>query len=64
MKPQGPYTLKAFMDRVKLERREKQSYAILTGDPDYKALEALIQPSRLPEHPKVELLKQIKAGSC
>ncbi|MEM2321515.1 MAG: hypothetical protein QXS79_06535 [Candidatus Bathyarchaeia archaeon] len=52
------------MDRVKLERREKQSYAILTGDPDYKALEALIQPSRLPEHPKVELLKQIKAGSC
>ncbi|MBS7640647.1 MAG: helicase-related protein [Candidatus Bathyarchaeia archaeon] len=50
------------MDRVRLERHEKQSYAILTGDPDYKALEALMQLSRLPEHPKVELLKQIISG--
>ncbi|MBO3842904.1 MAG: DEAD/DEAH box helicase [Candidatus Brockarchaeota archaeon] len=59
LETQGPHTLKAFMDRVRLERREKQSYAILTSDPEYKALELLIQPSRLPEHPKVELLKQI-----
>ncbi|MEM1990799.1 MAG: helicase-related protein, partial [Candidatus Bathyarchaeia archaeon] len=59
LETQGPRTLKAFMDRVRLERSEKQSYAILTGDPDYKALEAIMQPSRLPEHPKVELLKGI-----
>lgn len=45
------------MDRVRLEGREKQSYVILTGDPNYKTLEALIQPNHLPEHPKVELLK-------
>ena len=58
LETQGPYALKAFMDRIRLERREKQSYAMLAGDQEYKALEALVQRS-LPEHPKVELLKQI-----
>jgi len=58
LETQGPYALKAFMDRVRLERREKQSYAILTGDREYWALEAMVERG-LPEHPKVELLKQI-----
>ncbi len=61
LETQGPYTLKAFMDRIRLERREKQSYAILAGDQEYKALEMLVQRS-LPEHPKVEMLKQIISG--
>jgi len=58
LETQGVHTLKAFMEKVEAERREKQSYAILTSDPEYRTLKTLVW-SAPPEHPKVELLKQV-----
>jgi Fanconi anemia group M protein len=58
LETQGVHTLKAFMEKVEAERREKQSYAVLTSDPEYRTLKTLVW-SAPPEHPKVELLKQV-----
>jgi len=58
LETQGAYTLKAFMEKVEAERREKHSYAVLTSDPEYRSLKTLVW-SAPPEHPKVELLKQV-----
>jgi len=58
LETQGVHTLKAFMEKVEAERREKQSYAVLTNDPEYRTLKTLVW-SAPPEHPKVELLKQV-----
>jgi len=46
------------MEKVEAERREKHSYAVLTSDPEYRSLKTLVW-SAPPEHPKVELLKQV-----
>ncbi len=58
LETQGIHSLRAFMEKVEAERREKHSYAVLTNDPEYKSLKALVW-SAAPEHPKAELLKQI-----
>ena len=58
LETQGIHSLRAFMDKVEAERREKHSYAVLTNDPEYRSLKALAC-SAAPEHPKAELLKQI-----
>jgi len=57
LETQGVHTLKAFTDRVEAEKREKHSYAVLTNDPEYKALKNIVDAS-LPEHPKIELLRE------
>jgi Fanconi anemia group M protein len=57
LETQGLHTLKAFMEKVEAEKREKHSYAILAHDPEYRALKSLVYTTT-PEHPKVELLKQ------
>jgi Fanconi anemia group M protein len=58
LETQGLRTLKAFLEKVELEKAEKRSYAILTGDPEYKRLRASVE-SISTEHPKVQMLKQI-----
>lgn len=55
---QGLHTLKAFMDKVELEKREKRSYAILASDTEYRRLKASVD-KELKEHPKAELLKHL-----
>ena len=58
LETQGLHTLKAFMEKVEAERREKHSYAVLTNEHEYKSLKTLVW-SAATEHPKAELLKQI-----
>lgn len=58
LETQGLHTLKAFMEKVEAEKREKHSYAVLTNGPDYNSLKTLVNSS-FPEHPKAEMLKQI-----
>lgn len=55
---QGLHTLKAFLSKVELEKREKKSYAILVSDQEYRSLKNSVENSHI-EHPKAELLKQI-----
>ena len=58
LETQGLHTLKAFMEKVEAERREKHSYAVLTNEQEYRSLKTLVWGSAA-EHPKAELLKQI-----
>jgi len=55
LETQGLHTLKAFMERVELERKQKRSYSILVNEPEYVRLKNTVE--RYPvEHPKAELL--------
>ncbi len=58
LETQGLHTLRAFLKKVELEKREKRSYAILVSDSEYGKLETSVKNSST-EHPKAELLKQI-----
>jgi len=58
LETQGLHTLKAFLEKVKLEKAEKRSYAILVSDPEYRKLTASVE-NIFTEHPKAQLLKQI-----
>ena len=58
LETQGLHTLKAFLDKLELEKAEKRSYAILVSDPEYAKLRAWVE-NQPTEHPKAELLKQI-----
>jgi ERCC4-related helicase len=42
LETQGLHTLKAFMEKVEAERREKHSYAILTNEQEYRSLKTLV----------------------
>jgi ERCC4-related helicase len=61
LETQGLWTLRAFLDRVALERGEKRSYAILTTDPAYQELCHYIDAHPV-EHPKLELLRALVGG--
>jgi len=56
LETQGLHTLKAFLDKVKREKDEKKSYAILVNSPDYTKLRISADNTKT-EHPKVELLR-------
>ncbi|RLJ02044.1 MAG: hypothetical protein DRP11_03505 [Candidatus Aenigmatarchaeota archaeon] len=56
LETQGLYTLKRFLEKVELEKKEKRSYSILVKDHEYGELKRLLE--KAPEHPKAELLKQ------
>jgi len=58
LETQGRHTLKSFLDRVEVEKKEKRSYAILVNDPEYKKLRAFIEGVPI-EHPKAELLMRL-----
>jgi Fanconi anemia group M protein len=58
LETQGLHTLKAFLEKVEMEKAEKHSYAILVSDPEYRKLKASAE-SISTEHPKAYLLKQI-----
>jgi Fanconi anemia group M protein len=58
LETQGLHTLKAFLNKVELEKAEKRTYAILANDIEYKKLKASVENSPT-EHPKAELLNQI-----
>ena len=58
LETQGLHTLKAFLDKVELEKKEKKSYAMLVSEQEYGNLKASVENSHT-EHPKAELLKQI-----
>lgn len=58
LETQGLYTLKAFLEKVELEKEKKHSYAVLLNDPEYGNFKAMVEATSL-EHPKAELLKQI-----
>jgi Fanconi anemia group M protein len=51
------HTLKAFLEKVDREKREKRSYSILVNDPQYRQLETLIYTSST-KHPKIDLLRK------
>jgi len=57
LETQGLHTLKAFLDKVEREKREKQSYSILVNNPEYAKLRYTVDSSGV-EHPKIELLRQ------
>jgi ERCC4-related helicase len=58
LETQGLHTLRAFLEKVELEKAEKRSYAILVSDPEYRRLRASVENAST-EHPKAQLLKQI-----
>jgi ERCC4-related helicase len=58
LETQGLHTLRAFLEKVELEKAEKRSYAILVSDPEYRKLTASVENIST-EHPKAQLLKQI-----
>ena len=58
LETQGLHTLRAFLEKVELEKAEKRSYAILVSDPEYRKLRASVENIST-EHPKAQLLKQI-----
>jgi Fanconi anemia group M protein len=58
LETQGLHTLRAFLEKVELEKSEKHNYAILVSDPEYKKLRASVENIST-EHPKAQLLKQI-----
>jgi len=58
LETQGLHTFKAFLEKLKVEKVEKRSYAILLNDPEYERLTDLANASTV-EHPKLGLLKQI-----
>jgi ERCC4-related helicase len=61
LETQGLWTLRAFLDRVALEKGAKRSYAILVNDPTYKRLRSYIDAYPV-EHPKLGLLREIVGG--
>ncbi len=58
LETQGLHTLRTFLDKIELEKKEKRSYALLVSDQEYKTLKTSVE-SISTEHPKVEMLKQI-----
>ncbi len=60
LETQGFHTLKAFMEKLENERREKRTYAIVAGDPLFQGLKDLVERNPV-EHPKVDLLREIVA---
>lgn len=58
LETQGIHTLKAFLEKVDLEKEEKHSYAVLLNDPEYRQFKTMVEATSL-EHPKAEMLKQI-----
>jgi Fanconi anemia group M protein len=61
LETQGLWTLRAFLDRVAVEKGEKRSYAILVNDPTYQGLRCYIDAHPV-EHPKLGLLREIVGG--
>ncbi len=57
LETQGFFTLKLFLEKVKLESKDKRSYAVLLKDPEFIKLQTQVEMNYL-EHPKVELLLQ------
>jgi len=55
LETQGLHTLKEFMKKVEIEKKEKKSYAILTSDPEYVKLKFKVENTAT-EHPKTNLL--------
>ena len=58
LETQGIYTLRRFLEKVEHERRQKQSYAVLVSDPEYRRLRAAVDRVQA-EHPKALLLERI-----
>lgn len=58
LETQGMWTLKAFLDRVAVEKTGKRSYAILVNDPTFQKLRRDIGAFPI-EHPKLEVLKEL-----
>jgi ERCC4-related helicase len=61
LETQGLWTLKAFLDKVEREKKEKRSYAILVSEPEYRKLCRYVEAFPV-EHPKLGLLRQIVGG--
>lgn len=61
LETQGMSSLRAFMEKVVVEKGGKRTYSILAKDPKFVGLRDLVERS-LMEHPKVGLLKGIVAG--
>jgi Fanconi anemia group M protein len=55
---QGMPTLKIFLNKIERERQEKRSYATLLNESEYKQIQIQVD-TKVIEHPKLELLKQI-----
>jgi ERCC4-related helicase len=58
LETQGLHTLRAFIEKVELEKSEKKSYAVLDSDPEFHKLKAFVEKCST-EHPKAQLLKEI-----
>jgi len=58
LETQGLWTLRAFLDKVTLEKGEKRSYAVLVNDPEYMRLRGFVDTYAI-EHPKLVLLRTI-----
>lgn len=58
LETQGMHTLRAFMDRVEEQQREKRSYAILASSGRYQALKELVDKHQT-LHPKARLLMEL-----
>jgi len=58
LETQGLWTLRAFLDKVALEKGEKRSYAVLVNDPEYMRLRGFVDTYAI-EHPKLVLLRTI-----
>lgn len=58
LETQGLWTLRAFLDKVTLEKGEKRSYAVLVNDPEYMRLRGFVDTYAI-EHPKLVLLRKI-----
>ncbi len=55
LETQGLHTLKEFMNKVEMEKKEKKSYSILASDPEYVKLKFIVENTST-EHPKINLL--------
>jgi Fanconi anemia group M protein len=58
LETQGLWTLKIFLDKVKQQKKEKRSYAILLNEPEYEEVREYIDTFPI-EHPKLGILNQI-----
>jgi len=58
LETQGLHTLRSFLEKVELEKKQKRSYSILVNDIGYRKLKAVVEGISI-DHPKAELLKQI-----
>jgi len=57
LETQGFFSLTLFLEKVRLESKDKRSYAVLLKDPEFIKLHVQVERNYL-EHPKVELLLQ------